>query len=154
PTPELRFAPSLEIRAVPDHVAFSFGLRSRSNRNPPSMSVNEDRAEIVDIGVSRSGLKQVAQAFEKTGRIVFGKKRGRIQAKIKRPGQRGVVDKSTGRIIRATAAPVSAVGVARDGSDAGCRPQRLGERQGVFLIRAAAPFAADGDSEFAARDDD
>src|SRR5579884_2321334 len=86
----LRFAPSPETRAVPGHVA-PFLLLKR---------VNEYRAEIVDVGISRPGLQQVAQAFEKPGGIILGKKRGRVEAELARPRQRGVVDESAGRIVR------------------------------------------------------
>src|SRR5215475_3338902 len=51
---------------------YHFSLRSRQIE-PTSMPVNEDRPEIVDVGVSRSGLQQIAQAFKKTRRIVLGK---------------------------------------------------------------------------------
>src|SRR6266849_212171 len=113
------------------------------------MPVNEYSAEIVDIGVSRSRLKQITQAFEEPGGIVFGKKRGGIEAEIPRPRERGVVNKGASRIIRAAATAVGAVGIAGNCCDSRRGPERLGERQSVFLIRTAASLAANGHGEFA-----
>src|SRR5260370_13678379 len=86
--------------------------------------------------------------------MVWGKKRGGMDPEIARPRQRGVVDKSAGRIIGAAAAAVGAVGVAGNRRDSGRGPERLGERQSVFLIRTAASLAAKGHGEFAARHND
>src|SRR5712692_3614245 len=113
--------------------------------------VNEYSAEIVDIGVGRARLQQIAQAFEEPRRIVFGKKRGGIEAEIPRSRQRGVVNESASRIIRAAATAVGAVGIAGNSRDSGRGPERLGERQSVFLIWTAASLAANGHGEFAAR---
>src|SRR5262245_25970922 len=118
------------------------------------MPVNEYSAEIVDIGVSRSWSKQVAQAFEESSGIVFGEKRGGIESEVPRPRQRGVVNKGAGRIIGAAAAAVGAVGIAGNSRDPWRGPERLGERQSVFLVRAAASLAAQGYGEFAAGHND
>src|SRR5215471_1851804 len=69
-----------------------------------SRSVNEDRAEIVDIGGGRAGRQQVAKAREKPRGVVVGKKRGRIEALGVRARKRGGVDQRAGRIVRASAA--------------------------------------------------
>src|SRR5215468_7128911 len=118
------------------------------------MPVNDYSAEVVDIGVSRSRSKQVAQAFEESSGIVFGKKRGRIESEVPRPRQRGVVNKSAGRIIGAAAAAVGAVGIAGNRRNPRRSPERLSERQSVFLVRTAASLAAKRYSEFAARHND
>src|SRR5258708_33961661 len=118
------------------------------------MPVNEYSAEIVDIGVSRSRSKQVAQAFEESRGIVFGKKRRGIESEVPRPRQRGVINKSAGRIIGAAAAAVGAVGIAGNCRDSSRGPKRLGERQSVFLVRTAASLAAKGYGEFPARHND
>src|SRR5262249_36119100 len=118
------------------------------------MPANEYSAEIVDIGISRSRLKQVTQAFEERGGIVLGKKRGRIEAELPRACERGVIDKGASWIIRSAATAVGAIGIAGDGRDPGRGPEPLGERQSVFLIRTAAAFATNRDGEFAARHDD
>src|SRR5215470_18879011 len=115
------------------------------------MPVNEYSAEIVDIGVSRSRSKQVAQAFEERGGVVFGKKRGGIEAEAPRPRQRGVVNKGAGRIIGAAAASVGAVGITGNSRNPRRGPERLGERQRVFLVRTASALAAERHGEFAAR---
>src|SRR5260370_16260083 len=49
------------------------------------MPVNEYSAEIVDIGVSRSRSKQIAQAFEESRAIVFDTKHRGIPSKVTRP---------------------------------------------------------------------
>src|SRR5215470_12306974 len=118
------------------------------------MPVNEYSAEIVDIGVSRSRSKQVAQAFEERGGVVFGKKRGGIESELPRPRQRGVVNKGAGRIIGAAAASVGAVGITGNSRNPGRGAERLGERQRVFLVRTAAPPTAKGYGEFAAGHND
>ena len=114
------------------------------------MPINEYSAEIVDIGVCRSRSKQITEAFEEPGGIVFGKKRGRIEAEAPGPRQRGIINKSASRIIRAAATAVGAVSIARNCGNSRRRVERLSERQSVFLIRTAAPLAANGYGELAA----
>ena len=47
----------------------------------PSRAVNEDSPEIIDVGACRPGRQQVPKLGKEFGRIVVGKKDGRIEAK-------------------------------------------------------------------------
>src|SRR5712692_8965251 len=86
--------------------------------------VNEDGAEVVDVGPGRSRAQEVAQPLEKSGRVVVGKKGGRIEAKG----------------AGALRAPRYAV-----------ERQRQGQRE--FLIGAPASVTADRNRQLAARQD-
>src|SRR5688572_22843731 len=55
-------------------------LKVRGISRDPSRPVNEDGAEIIDIGAGWAGLHEVAQGGKKAGRIVVGEKGGRILA--------------------------------------------------------------------------
>src|SRR5262245_23511871 len=113
--------------------------------------VNDDRSEVVHVGEGWPGDDQIADPLEKAGGIVVGEKLGRIEAK--RPGalQGGGVDGRTGRVGGGAAAPVGAVRVGGERRDAWGAIERDGERQRVFLVRATAALAFDGDGELAAR---
>src|ERR1043166_5708490 len=112
--------------------------------------VNEDGAEVVDVGPGRPGGEQIAEPREERGGIVLGKKRGRIEAERTRPCGGGSVDKGPGRVVRAPGPAVGPVGVAgkRRNAMRAIKRQRQGEC--VLLVRAAATITADRHREFAA----
>src|SRR5262252_664862 len=126
-----------------------------SSRHRPGLPpVNEYGAEIVDIGIGWSRLKQIAQAFEESGGVVFGKKRGGIEAKFLGAGERRVVNESAGWIVWIAGAAIGTVGVAGDCRNPGGAMELLGERESIFLIRTAAALAPNAYSELAARHND
>src|ERR1043166_4746509 len=93
--------------------------------------VNEDGAEVVDVGEGRPGGEQIAEPREERGGIVLGKKGGRIEAERAGPRGGGPVDKSPGRVVGAPGAAVGAVGGARQrrgALPAGRRPRPRGAR--------------------------
>src|SRR5690348_11402751 len=61
--------------------------------------VNDDGAEVRDVGERRAGYEQVADRLEKPRRIVVGEKRGGIEAEPFGPFQGGVVDKGPGGVV-------------------------------------------------------
>ena len=63
------------------------------------------------------------------------------------------VDQGAGRVVGLPAAAVGAVGVGGERRDAGGAVERDGQRQRVFLVRAAAALAAERDRELAAGQD-
>jgi hypothetical protein len=73
--------------------------------------VNDDGAEVRDVGEGRTGPKKIADAIEKPRGIVVGEKRGGIEAGNLRARKRGLVDKCASRVVGAAAATVGAVGV-------------------------------------------
>src|SRR5215472_8842233 len=73
--------------------------------------VNDDGAEVGDVGERRTGYEQVADRLEKPRRIVVGEKRGGIEAKVFGPRQGRVVEKGTGRVVRPAPAAVGSIGV-------------------------------------------
>src|SRR5579883_2025431 len=64
-----------------------------------SRSVNDDSAEIIDVGGCRTRRQQVAQPREEPRGIVVGEKGGRIEAAICRTRRRGLIDHGAGRIV-------------------------------------------------------
>src|SRR5690242_4809657 len=84
-----------------------------------SRFVDENGAEIVDVGGSRPRRQEIAETAEKAGRIVVGKKGGRIEAAASRPRERGFVDQGAGGIVRAADAAIRAVGIARERRNSG-----------------------------------
>src|SRR5215470_8139802 len=99
-----------------------------SRHRPRLLRVNENGTEIVQIGVSRPRLKQVTEAFEKSRGIVFGKKRGGIEAEFLSTSKRGVINESAGRIVRTSGAAISAVSVTGNCRNPGRPLERLRER--------------------------
>src|SRR5690348_2639806 len=79
-------------RAARQQVAMVGRLIMPAARNlrDGSRSVNEDRAEVIDVGAGRAGRQEIAERREKAGGIVVGKKRGRIEAAAPGPRQRGL----------------------------------------------------------------
>src|SRR5262245_1350685 len=119
-----------------------------------SRPVNEYGTEIIDIRESWPRRHQAPQAGKKSGRIVVGEKRGRIEAESGRPGGVGRFHVGPGGVPRTAAAPVGTVGIGRKRRDAGAVLQREREGERIFLVRTAAPLAADRDGQFPARQDD
>ena len=78
----------------------------------------------------------------------------RIEAEALRARKRGRVDQGAGRIVRAAATAVGAVGVAGERRDARRAGKLARERQGIFLVRSAAALPAQRHGELAARQDD
>src|SRR5437588_2717708 len=116
-------------------------------------TVNEDGTQVIDVGEGGTWAEKIAQRFEKSGGVVVGKKRGRIEAKIARPRGGRTVDVGTRRVLCRPGAAVGAIGVARQRRDPRGAGKMDRERQRVFLVRPAAPAAADRDGEFAAGED-
>src|ERR1043166_2775013 len=112
--------------------------------------VNEDVAEVVDVGEGRPGGEQIAEPREERGGIVLGNKGGRIEAERAGPRGGGPVDKSPGRVVGAPGAAGGPVGVAGKRRDALRAVERQRQRERVFLVGAAAAVAADRDGQFAA----
>ena len=117
-----------------------------------STSIARKSLTFVKVG---PGVSRSPSGVKKAGRIVVGKKRGRIEAEragaaqrcvpstqAPRPGRRPSRRRHRCRRCRRQARriPVRAV-------------ERERQRQRIFLVRAAAALAADGDGEFAARQD-
>src|SRR4249919_381596 len=82
--------------------------------------VNDDGPKIVHVGPGRTCFDEVAQPGEKPGGIVVREKMGRIEAAPPRPGERVLVDRGAGRVIRGAGAAVGAVGIPGQRRDAGC----------------------------------
>src|ERR1051325_1013947 len=113
------------------------------------VTVNEDGAEVIDVGEGGARTQQVAQALEEARGVVVGKKRGRIEAKFLGPGDRLAVDDRPGRVIGRAAPAVRTVGVGGKGRDAARARKADAERERIFLVRPAAPvFVPDCDGEF------
>src|SRR4249919_3844160 len=106
--------------------------------------VNDDGPKIVHVGPGRACFDEVAQPCEEPGGIVVREKMGRIEAERSGPDQRALVYRGAGRVIRGACATVGAVSIPGQCGDAGRALQRQGQRQGIFLVRAAAALAADG----------
>src|SRR4029077_12577428 len=68
-----------------------------------SRPVNDDGAEIVNVGGGRCRREEIAKPREKTRGIVLGEKGGRIEAEGLRTRRRGGVDQGARRIVRAAA---------------------------------------------------
>ncbi len=64
------------------------------------------------------------------------------------------VDDGAGGVAGGAGAAVGAVGVAGEGGKSRHAGKRDRQRQGIFLVGPAAALAADGDGQFAAREDD
>src|SRR6201999_3871347 len=86
---------------------------SRRNRR----AVNEDGAEVVDVREGRAGGEEIAQRLEKSGGVVVGKQRGRIQRKFARACHGLAIESRTGGILRRAFAAIRAVGIARERRD-------------------------------------
>src|SRR5689334_7817982 len=61
--------------------------------------VNDDGAEVGDVGERRTGYEQVANGVEKPRGIVVGEKGGGNEAEAFGPIERGIVDESPGWVI-------------------------------------------------------
>src|SRR3954471_9481392 len=109
----------------------------------PLGSVNDNGAKIIDVGARGACLDEIADPGKKTCGVVVRKKMGRIEAKRTGPFQRGFVDSGPGRVVGRARAAIGAIGVAGQRRNTRRAAQRHGERQGVFLIRAAPALAAD-----------
>src|ERR1051326_1289886 len=129
-------------------------MPGRRDFRDASWPVNDDGAEIIDIGRGRSRRQEIAKPREKPRGIVVSEKGGRIEAKALRAGDRGRLDYGARRIIRTAAAAVGAVCVAGERRDARRAGQRTGKRQRIFLVRSAAALPAQRHGELAARQDD
>src|ERR1700733_4311678 len=70
--------------------------------------VNDNGAEVGDVGKRRTGREQIADAVEKPGGIVVGEKIGGIEAGGLGALQSGVVDKRPGRVVGAATAAIGA----------------------------------------------
>src|ERR1043165_4674923 len=117
-------------------------------------AVNEDGAEVIDVGESGAGAQEVAESFEKSGRVVVGKKRGRMEAELPRACH-GVAIGVSPRGVAGRAGPaVGAVGVGGERRNAARARKRDRQRERVFLVRPAAALAVDRDGQLAARQDD
>src|SRR5437764_13805719 len=101
-------------------------------------AVNEDGAEVIDVGEGGARAEEMAQAFEKAGGVVVGKKRGRIEAELLGARHGVALHIGAGGIVGRARPTIRAVGIARQCRDAGCPRKFDGERQRVFLIRSAA----------------
>src|ERR1700751_551036 len=121
--PVLAGAPSIFVDSAKYWSAVRISLRR-------SGAVNEDGAEVVDVGEGRPGSEKVAEAREERGGIVFGEKGGRIEAKRATAGAAGAVDEGPGRVIRAPGATIGANGIAGQRRDASrsLERQRQSER--------------------------
>src|SRR5262245_11141015 len=113
-------------------------------------TINQDSAEIVHVGASRPRFQKVTKAGEEFGRIVVTKVGGRIEAERAGALESGVIHKGPGGIVGAAHTAVSAVGVAGQAGNARLTVELQGERQRIFLIRAAVPIATHCDRQFAA----
>ena len=85
--------------------------------------------------------------------IVVGEKRGGIEAGGPGALERGVVDKGAGRVVGPAPAAIGAVGIGRQRGNAWAPSRWYGERQGIFLVRAAAAAAAQRHRKLAAGQD-
>src|SRR2546427_522005 len=81
----------------------------------PSWPVNEDGPEVVDICEGRPRRQQVPQLGKESGRIVVGKKDGRIEAEAAGAREARLVDERTGRILGLAATAVGAIGIGGKG---------------------------------------
>src|SRR5947209_11998320 len=61
-------------------------------------TVNEDGTQVIDVREGGAGAEEIAQRFEKSGGVVVGKKRGRIEAKIARPRGGGPIHIGAGGV--------------------------------------------------------
>src|ERR1700676_3720741 len=140
-------APAAVLVKIPRLIS---GADSASNR----WSVNDNGAEVGDVGERRAGREQIADAVEKPRGIVVGEKRGGNEAGRFGPRQAGIVDKGAGRVVRLAPAAVGSVGVGGKRRDALGAIEVKGQRQRVFLIGAAAAAALERHRQFAAGEDD
>ena len=115
---------------------FRFGFRVK-----PLGSVNDNGAEVGDVGERRAGREQIADAVEKPRGIVVGEKGGGIEAGSAGPRQSRVVDKGAGGVVRPAAAAVGSVGIGGQRGNSLGAVEMDGERQRIFLVRAAAAAA-------------
>src|ERR1043165_8381707 len=81
-------------------------------------AVNEDGAEVIDVGEGWARAEKIAQALEEARGVVVGKKHGRIEAERLRSRGGSSVHKGAGRILRRTFAAVRSVRVTSEGGDA------------------------------------
>src|SRR5579883_3244586 len=84
-----------------------------------SMAVNDNGAEVGDVGEGRAGPEQIADSIEKPRGIVVGEKGGGIEADRPRARERRRIDEGPGRIVRSPAAAVGPVSVGGECGDAG-----------------------------------
>src|SRR2546423_1428276 len=82
------------------------------------LAVNEDGAEVIDVGEGGARAEEIAQALEKSSGIVVGKKGGRIEAEFTCPRGRRAIDVSAGGIVGRTRAAIGAVRVSGQRRDA------------------------------------
>src|ERR1051325_11422045 len=75
-------------------------------------AVNDNGAKVVHVGEGGAGFDEVPERREECGRVVVGKKGGRIDAKGPGSADRLAVEHGARRIGRAARAAVGAVGVA------------------------------------------
>ena len=102
-----------------------------------ALLLDQDGAEIVDVGVGRSGDHEIAEGGKDPVGIVGGQRGSRVDTGGGRARQRIGVDDSTCIVFAA----VDAVRIARQGVGAGCAAERQGQRQRVLPIWPAAAFA-------------
>src|SRR6516162_9097352 len=87
-------------RLIPSADSFSIGG-----------SVNDDGAEVGDVGERRAGYEQVADGVEKPRGIVVGEKRGGNEAEPFSPFKGRIVDKGPGRVVWPAPAAIGSIGV-------------------------------------------
>src|SRR5262245_2015515 len=102
----------------------------------PSRPVNDDGAEVVHVGVGRSGGEKVPQGLKERARIVVCKKGGGIEAACFGAGHRFAINQCTRGIGCRTASAVGAVGVASEPRNGRHPRQCNGKREGIFLVWA------------------
>src|SRR5262249_20927173 len=119
-----------------------------------SWAVNEDSPKIIDVCVGWPWYQKVTKLGEEFGRIVVGKKLGRIEAQLAGTRQGAAVDISTRGVLGVAGAPGGAVGVARERRDVRLPAERERQGEGVFLVRPAPASAADRHGQFAAGEED
>src|SRR6516225_6258973 len=115
--------------------------------------VNDDGAEVGDVGERRAGYEQVADSVEKPRGIVVGEKRGGNEAEPFGPCQGRIVDKSASRVVGSALAAVGSIGISRQCGNSLGPGEVDGERQRIFLVRTAAATALKGHGQFAPRED-
>src|SRR5690348_9993898 len=112
------------------------------------LAVNEDGAEVIDVGEGWAWDQEIAQALEEARGVVVGKKHGRIEAELLRPRGSFSVHTGSGRILRGTCATIRSVSIACKGGDPPRAGKRKRQRQRILLVGATATFAADCHRQF------
>src|SRR6185295_2737201 len=115
------------------------------------LGIDQDDAEIIDVGVRRATHDETAGRLKETRRVIVVQIGLGVEG---RSSQRPPIDKGAGRVARPALAAIDAIGIGGQRRYAREPVEYDGEGQSIFLRAAAAPPGVEhGNAELAAADD-